>query len=221
MDQVEQKQTTPVVGDFGYTYDNDNRMLTYEDMPNGFDANGNMTSINTTNPLSYDYENRLIETDFTGTTNKYQYDGAGSRLSANRDGQITRYVLDRGSPLTQVLAETDSGGTINAYYIYGLGLISRIDSDGNAKYYHFDSRGSTIALTDATGQITDAYAYDPFGREINEFASYNRFRFLGRHGVMDEFNGFFYIRARYYSTRRNRFITKDPDDGTGTVTARV
>ncbi len=41
----------------------------------------------------------------------------------------------------------------------------------------------------------------------------NRFRYLGRHGVMDEENGFLYIRARYYSTKRGRFITKDPTTG--------
>jgi len=171
-----------------------------------------MITINNTNLLLYDFENRLTQTTFAPTTNSYQYDGGGNRLSANRDGVVTRYVLDRNSSLTQVLAETDSGGTITAYYVYGLGLISRIDSGGNAQYYHFDSRGSTIALTDASGQITEAYAYDPFGRPMNLFVSDNRFRYLGRHGVMDEF-GFVYVRARYYSTRRGRFLTKDPTTG--------
>ena len=97
-----------------------------------------------------------------------------------------RYALDRSSPLTQVLAETDSGGTITAYYVYGLGLISRIDAAGNAICYHFDSRGSTVALTDGSGQITEAYAYDPFGRPRNASESDNRFRYLGKHGVMDD-----------------------------------
>ncbi len=216
VDQVEQLQTTPVVGQFSYTYDNDNRMVTSEGQAQGFDANGNMISISSTNLLSYDFENRLTQTIFAGTMNSYQYDGTGNRMAANRAGVVTRYVLDRNSPLTQVLAETDSGGNIVAYYIYGLGLISRIDFSGNARYYHSDSRGSTVALTDATGQLTDAYAYDPFG--IPRFASGNtdnRFRYLGRHGVVDEENGLNYIRARYYSARRGRFITKDPTTGTG------
>jgi YD repeat-containing protein len=88
-------------------------------------------------------------------------------MSASRSGAVSRYVLDRNSPLSQVLAETDSSGKIIYYYIYGLGLISRIDTNNNAEFYHYDSRGSTIALTDASGQITEAYAYDPFGRPIN------------------------------------------------------
>jgi RHS repeat-associated protein len=213
VDQVEQLQTLPVVGSFSYIYDNDNRMLTFEGQPEAFDADGNMISINVTNLLSYDFENRLTQTAFAGVTNSYQYDGAGNRLAATRERSVTRYVLDRSNPLKQVLAETDSGGTITAYYVYGLGLISRIDAAANASYYHFDSRGSTVATTDGSGQITEAYAYDPFGRPRNASVSDNRFRYLGRHGVMDEFNGLDYIRARYYSTRRGRFISKDPTTG--------
>jgi RHS repeat-associated protein len=68
-------------------------------------------------------------------------------------------------------------------------------------------------MTDATGRITEAYAYDPFGRPINGQVSANCFRYLGRHGVMDEQNGLLYVRARYYSTKRGRFITKDPTTG--------
>jgi RHS repeat-associated protein len=214
VDQVELLQTTPVVGQSSYTYDNDNRMVTSEGLPQVFDANGNMTSINTTNLLVYDYENRLTQTVFGNSTNSYQYNGLGNRMSATRDGSVTHYVQDVNSPLTQVLAETDSGGTVTAYYVYGLGLISRIDSAGNPQYYHYDSRGSTIALTDASGLITDAYAYDPFGRPRGaNGGTDNRFRYLGRHGVLDEENGLNYIRARYYFTSGGRFVTKDPTGG--------
>jgi RHS repeat-associated protein len=175
-----------------------------------------MLSISGTNLLAYDYENRLTLAAFPGAggaTNTYQYDGAGNRLVASRAGIARRYVLDRNSPLSQVLAETDSSGNIIYYYTYGLGLISRIDNNNNSQFYHYDARGSTIALTDAGGQIMEAYSYDPFGRPIISLISDNRFRYLGRHGVMDEENGFLYIRARYYSTRRGRFITKDPTTG--------
>jgi RHS repeat-associated protein len=89
-----------------------------------------------------------------------------------------------------------------------------MEPSNNAHFYHFDSRGSTVALTDATGQTTDAYAYDPFGvpRGTNGFTE-NRFRYLGRHGVVAEENGLSYVRARYYSARHGRFVTKDPITG--------
>ena len=211
--QTEQLPTIPVVGQSTYAYDNDSKQITLDGQTQVFDANGNMTSVNPTNLLAYDYENRLVQTSFTDATNTYQYDGAGNRMSANRSGIVTRYVLDRNSSLAQVIAETDSSGNVIYYYIYGLGLVSRIDAGGNAQYYHYDSRGSTIAMTDASGNITEAYAYDPFGRPINGQLSDNRFRYLGRHGVMDEENGLLYIRARYYTTKRGRFITKDPTTG--------
>ena len=214
VEQVEPLPTTPVRGQFSYAYDNDNRMITWAGQSQGFDANGNMTSVSVTNLLSYDYENRLTQTVLADATSAYQYDGVGNRVSANRAGMMTRYILDRNSPLSQVLAETDSGGTITAYYVYGLGLIARIDAGGNEEYYHFDSRGSTIALSDAAGQTTDSYAYDPFGTPTAASGTTdNHFRYLGRHGVVDEENGLNYIRARYYSARRARFITKDPTTG--------
>jgi RHS repeat-associated protein len=126
---------------------------------------------------------------------------------------LTSYVLDRNSALTPVLSETDSGGNTIANYVYGPGLVSRIDAGGNVRYYHFDSRGSTIALSDATGRILEPYAYDPYGKPINQVSSTNRFRYLGRHGVMDEANGFLYFHSRYYSTEAGRFITKAATTG--------
>ncbi len=215
VEQAEQLPSTPFVGNLTYAYDDDNRMLRAGNQTNTFDANGNLVAINATNLLSYDDENRLTRTIFDSVTNNYHYDGNGNRLSAARDGVIRRYVLDRARPLTQVLAETDPTGSNIAFYVYGLGLISRIDAGEKIQYYHFDSRGSTIALTDAAGQLTSAYAYDPFGnlRAANGLTD-DQFRYLGRHGVMDEDNGLYYIRARYYSPSHGRFITKDPMTGT-------
>lgn len=83
--------------------------------------------------------------------------------------------------------------------------------DGTAYYYHYDSRGSTIALTDAGQNVTDAYAYDPFGRSVNSTgATANPFRYVGRYGVMEEGNGLQFMRARYYDPEIGRFLSKDP-----------
>jgi RHS repeat-associated protein len=213
VDQVEPLPFTAVPGPLSYSYDSDNRMVVNGGQAQGFDANGNMTSSGT-NLLFYDYENRLTQALVAGLTSTYQYDGLGDRMTASRGAVTTRYVLDRASPLSQVLVETDSAGAAAAYYVYGLGLISRIDPGGNVQYYHFDSRGSTIAISGSGGQVTDAYAYDPFGIPASESGGAdNRFRYLGKHGVVDEENGLNYIRARYYSSGAGRFITKDPTVG--------
>lgn len=193
-----------------YSYDNENRLNDVSGMGNTFDANGNMTAKGS-NTFNYDFNDRLIESNVTGVITQYHYDGAGNRLERVQNGVTTRYVLDVNGSLANVLAETDGGGSITAYYVYGLGLISKVLPNGTAFYYHYNSLGSTVALTDASQNITDSYAYDPFGRLANVSGSNaNPFRYVGRYGLMDEGNGTLYVRARYYMPELGRFMTKDP-----------
>jgi RHS repeat-associated protein len=196
-----------------YTYDNDNRLTNATGTAFIYDTNGNMTAKGA-DTFAYDYENRLTNAVVGGITHQYRYDGVGNRFSATRGEVTTRYVLDVNGTLTHVLAEADAAGTITAYYVYGRGLVSRITSGGTVSYYHYDVRGSTVAITDSGGNITDSYAYDPFGTLINSAGSTaNPFKYVGRYGVMDEGNGLAYIRARHYSPDLGRFVAKDPVTG--------
>ncbi len=78
------------------------------------------------------------------------------------------------------------------------------------KTYHFDSRGSTVAITDASGNITDTFAYDTYGKLISRTGSHNAiFGYNGRDGVVTDTNGLIYMRARYYSPEMKRFINAD------------
>ena len=99
---------------------------------------------------------------------EFSYDGVGNRLAAKRNGQTTRYTLDVSGAMSNILVENDAAGNPTAYYVHGLGLISRITPNGDARYYHYDTIGSTVALTDNTGtNVTDSYTYDPFGQLLN------------------------------------------------------
>lgn len=196
-----------------YNYDSENRMTGAGGITNTFDDNGNMTAKGN-DIFAYDYNDRLVESTVSGIVAQYGYDGQSNRRVKSENGLVKRYVLDVNGSLSNVLAETDGNGTITAYYVHGLGLISKIMPDGTAYYYHYDSRGSAIALTDAGENITDAYTYDPFGNVVNQFGvTANPFRYVGRYGVQDEGNGLQYIRARYYIPEIGRFITKDPLTG--------
>ena len=78
------------------------------------------------------------------------------------------------------------------------------------KTYHFDSRGSTIAITDANGVITDTYEYDTYGKLISHTGdTYAMIGYKGRDGVITDDNGLIYMRARYYSPKLRRFINAD------------
>ncbi len=116
--------------------------------------------------------------------------------------------------MSQILCETNSGGTISAYYIYGLGLLAKITSDGTQCYYHYDGLGSTVALTNQSGTLTDRYAYSPFGEIANtQGSTYNPFKYVGQFGVMTEPDNTLFMRARFYDPSIGRFLSKDPVDG--------
>ena len=60
-----------------------------------------------------------------------------------------------------MLVKTDPGNT-KTYYIYGLGLIGE-ESNSVYKSYHYDLRGSTVALSNINGAVTDRFQYGPYG----------------------------------------------------------
>ncbi len=209
--------------DIHYTYNQDNQLLTANEVTFQYDENGNLVSKtedgNTTNYI-YDYDNRLVQVTIGGDVYQYKYDVFGNRVAKIKNGETTRYFIDINRLLPAVLAEADQYGNIQANYIYGLGLISRIDDWWDALYYHYDGVGSTVAITDQSGYIVNKYAYTPFGvpAGVEEWIP-NPFRYVGRFGVMDDENGLLYMRARYYSPSAGRFVNKDPGGFVGGLNA--
>ena len=80
-------------------------------------------------------------------------------VRATKSGNYSRLLATRLP--SQTLIKTDPEGT-QTYYIYGLGLIGE-EKDGVYRSYHYDFRGSTVALTDDSGAVTDRYSYGPYG----------------------------------------------------------
>ena len=192
-----------------YTADKENRLATVNGVAQSFDPNGNLISRPGAS-FTYDFEDRLVQRTVNTTNFTYAYDGAGNRRKRTESGSETRFVLDTSGSLSQVLAETDNTNAVTAYYVYGRGLISRITPAGAATYYHYDSRGSTVALTDQAGATAGSYTYGPYGEIVSSNGgSSNLFRFLGGHGVLDETDNLYFVRARYYDSGQQHFITKD------------
>lgn len=169
-------------------------------------ANGNGTQT----IYNFDINDHISSISQGSTTlSRYGYDLNDNRISQTQNGTETRYVIDSLSALPNVVAETSAQGGILRYYIYGEGLVSQIDAGGNSHYYHFDPTGHTLALTDANGSITDKYAYTPYGHTTSQGSTPNPFKFVGKHGVMDDGNGLHYMRARYYKEDIMRFMSLD------------
>jgi hypothetical protein len=71
----------------------------------------------------------------------------------------------------------------------GLGLIGQ-EQSGSYQNYHFDSRGSTLAMTDANGVVTDRFQYDSYGGSLSHTgASDTPFQYNGQFGVQTDPNG--------------------------------
>ena len=120
-------------------------------------------------------------------------------------------MVDPHGALDRILSRTVTGSTSisTTYYVYGLGLIGE-ETNGAYAAYHFDSRGSTIALTDITANITDSFSYGPFGELNNPTGSSTTpFQYNGQFGVQTDPNGLLYMRARYYNPAIKRFINQD------------
>jgi len=205
---------TPIPSDISYSYDKANRIINAGPTTFSHDDNNNMSSqteSGVTTNFNYDAENRL--TSVTGPfTATYGYDALGYRRSATRNGVYTRYVLDVNGSMENVLMETDAYNVPHYYYIQGNGLLYCIkDSDNSVQYFHYDSRGSTIAITDQNQNITNKYAYDEFGKVTNLVETdYNPFRYVGQYGVMYEDADLYFMRARYYKPGIGRFMSEDP-----------
>ena len=80
--------------------------------------------------------------------------------------------------------------------------------------------GSTRALTDDAGDVSDTYVYDAWGNEVSVSGStVNPFRWVGQVGYYwDEGLGTFYIRARVYEPMTGLWLSKDPASALGQET---
>jgi RHS repeat-associated protein len=192
------------------TFDNDNRLSTFNGNSVTLDSDGNLTygplTNNTFGTYTYDVRNEL--TSAGGVS--YGYDLAGNRTSLTNSSTTNTFVISpKGS---QMLMRIKPG--VTNYYIYGVGLLYEIDvtaSTTTTEFYHFDCRGSTVALTDGNGNLTDSVEYSPYGTTAYRAGTTDTpFLFNGQFGVQTDPNGLLCMRARYYNPYICRFINGDP-----------
>jgi RHS repeat-associated protein len=201
------------LGSANLAYDGGNRLTAVGSAPFTYDAEGNLTRgplLSMATSFQYDAFNRLTQAG----ADSYRYDADGLRIEARRGDSTVTFVQDPSRSSGRMLEEYDANGVVIARYVYGRGLISRQDRNNQFRVYHFDSQGNTIALTDGAGIITDRYAYDPYGNIVGrQGGTPNPFTFCGRFGVVDDGNGLYFARSRYYVPELMRFIQRDQLSG--------
>lgn len=174
-----------------------------------YDADGNLAAKSGGWSYSYDDDNRLVGMTGPAGTWTYEYDPFGNRVAQTHNGVRKEYLVDPAG-IGNVIAEYDAAGALLRHYTYGLDLVSSVDTDG-ASYYNFDGSANTVQITGPAGNVLNSYSYLPFGEKINSTeAVSNPFTFVGQFGVIDEGNGLYSMRNRWYDPALGRFTQPDP-----------
>jgi len=198
-----------------YTYDSNDRLTQQGGTSYTYDNNGNTlteTLDGNTSTFNYNAKNQLQSVEKGGNTTGYSYNLNGIRDSKTEGGITTTFIVDQNRDYAQVLFETD--GANDTLYSYGDDLLSQT-RNGVTSTYHYDGLGSTRALTDSAGTITDSYDYEAFGELLNHTGSTeNNYRFTGEQ--YDPNLNQYYLRARYYNQQNGRFTQQDTWMGNNT-----
>ncbi|MBP7829262.1 MAG: hypothetical protein KA248_05020 [Kiritimatiellae bacterium] len=145
-----------------------------------------------------------------------EYTALGDVMTRTEGAAGTYFYHHHAFPLPAIVAEQNALSNQTRFYIYTPSgrLLYMVDTaDGNKTYfYHFDQAGNTLALTDMDRAVTDAYAYDPYGRILARTgANPQPFAFSGAWGVRrDGTNGLYQMRARWYDATIGRFLSPEP-----------
>ena len=108
---------------------------------------------------------------------------------------------DTGNTIVEYTTEPNQFGDVISQY-----------RDGQESFYHTDGQGSTLALTNANGDVTDTYAYSAFGEVTARTGStVNPFQHIGQRGYYrDSQTGESNLRHRILATTFGRFLSVDP-----------
>jgi RHS repeat-associated protein len=188
-----------------WTYTSNDRLLI-----DSYDNNGN-TTVSAGYTYTYDFENHLKTRNSTPSLS-FAYDHDGNRVSKTVSSTVTYFLVDEQNPTgyPQVVEELTAVGAnpiVSKTYTYGLRVISQ-RSPSALQYYGHDGHGNVRLLLNANGIVNQAYTYDAFGTLVSsQSPSGNNYLYCGEQ--FDSDLGMYYLRARYYSPDKGRFLTFD------------
>jgi RHS repeat-associated protein len=189
-----------------YTMGSFNRLTATNSATYSYNANGSMTGkteglVNWT--YGWDRENKMVSAGDGTTSVSYQYDALGRRIKRTHGSSVEKYTHDG---LDVVLDDVNS--TLTKYQ-NGPGIDNKFKAVTSATPVYFlqDHLGSSVALANSAGSVTDSNGYDSFGNPTNgSFPS--RYQFTSRE--IDALTGLQFSRARFYDQDLGRFVSEDP-----------
>ncbi|MNK07404.1 tRNA(Glu)-specific nuclease WapA precursor [compost metagenome] len=198
------------------TYDDQDRLLTYNTLSFTYNANGDLTSktnhtLSQTTQYVYDVLGNLRTVTLPSTTViEYEVDGLNRRIGKKVNGVLQkRWVyMDQ----YRIAAELDATGAIAKRFVYG--------SKGNIPDYMIasgenyriisDHLGSPrLVVKQSDGSIIQRMNHDEFGRVTEDTnPGYLPFGFAG--GLYDSQTGLVRFGARDFDSEIGRWTSKDP-----------
>jgi RHS repeat-associated protein len=209
-DPVGNRKTS--AGHFDWSYDDNNRLESYNGVSFEYDDNGNTvkkTEGDSATRYHYDFANRLRQADLPDTrTATYTYDHLDRRIRKQVDGVVTWYIYDENT----LLAELDSAGALIKRYTFApdsFEPFSLIEGD-NTYLYQNNHLGTPQKLTAVNGAVVWSAEYYSFGEATVDIASTitNNLRFPGQN--FDQEIGLHYNWNRYYDPKLGRYLRADP-----------
>src|SRR5688572_27758797 len=127
----------------------------------GYDPNGNLTTKSEGSNFwryGWDYENRMTMAATRKQTVRYQYDALGRRVRRYLAGgrENTKFTYDG----LDIVMDDDAVTGITKYQ-NGIGIDDKLKltNGGVSKFFLQDHLGSTIALTNSSGAVTEQTNY--------------------------------------------------------------
>ncbi len=132
---------------------------------------------------------------------KYYYGDGYERVKKTENGKITLYFFSEYEE-----EYTGLEPAAKVYYFLNGQRVAQITKRVHLEYLHQDHLGSTILVTDNSGNPKESETYKPYGEGTMGTLTIN-YKWTG--GETDS-SGLYYFNARYYSPETGRFISVDP-----------
>ncbi len=189
-----------------YGFNAANQLVTDGGAPSGtYDNAGNQTSNGAGLSMFYNAKNQ---------TSSFQQPGQPAINATYADsGQEGRSQFGSMSQLNGLLGlYSDTTGTTSTYYTRlpaGSNPITAQTIGSSYYYYLTDLRGSTVKMTDASGNVVNTYDYEPYGQQISSTGTTpNAIRYAN--GYFDTSTNLYKYGARYYNPSDARWTQLDP-----------
>ncbi len=200
---------------FTATYDDQDRLATWNSAVYSYNANGDNTGIQNgtvANTYTYDAFSRLLASVVPSSNYKYQYDGKGRQVrvySATTGATVMRRIYEDD---LRIAAEYNDAGVITKEYVYGTSANSPDYAIISGVRYRFikDHLGSPrLIVKSSDGTIAQRMDYSVFGQVTNNTKpGFQAYGFAG--GLLISSVGLTKFGARWYDSNTGRWTTKDP-----------